>query len=81
MQTKSSNNQTIVENESRQELKKKLGRGDLNRIKDLSGTSLSTVWRWFNENTDNGDVEAAFNALMDKKAKDLQERIENLNQD
>jgi hypothetical protein len=81
MQTKTSNNQTIVEKESRQELKKKLGRGDLNRIKDLSGTSLSTVWRWFNENTDNGDVEAAFNALMDKKAKDLQERIDNLNQD
>lgn len=81
MQSNQMNNSTVVTDENRQELKKKLGRGDLNRIKDLSGTSLSTVWRWFNENTDNGDVEAAFNALMDKKAKDLQDRIENLNQD
>jgi hypothetical protein len=79
METKPTNNTTVVQEPNRKELKKKLGHGDLNRIKDLSRTSLSTVWRWFNEGTLNGDVEAAFNALMEKKAQDLQDRIENLN--
>lgn len=75
MQTKVNQDNIRAE---RQALKKQLGNGDMQKIASLSGVALNTVWRYFENKSDNADVKKAYDALIAKKNEELQIRINNL---
>ncbi|UAB85011.1 hypothetical protein INR75_02980 [Zunongwangia sp. SCSIO 43204] len=68
-----------VENrKNRKTLKAELKWGDIETIAQITGTSRSSVERWFNDKNDNTSIEVAVNKLIQVRKEKLEEQIKKL---
>lgn len=63
---------------SREDLKKKMRRGDMQRVANASEVNLRTVYRWFNDDSNDEIIHKAVIAVIEKNEADLQERLKNI---
>ena len=63
---------------SRTDLKRKLRNGDMARVAAVANVGITTVWRWFNGESDNADIEPAVYAILEKNQSELNERLNSI---
>lgn len=69
-------NQEVIA--SRKELKAVLRHGDLTRVAKLADVTLRTVWRWFENETDDINIKVAVDAIIARNESDFKERLNSL---